>query len=355
MWVVAALACVALVGAWLLPIWMQARHDPAVAAYLEELVVTQTVGRYVTPWHHFRPPWYYLQVMLSLWLPLFLLLPWLVPRWRDALRAREARVLLPLGFVALYVAFFALSSGKRDVYILSALPVLALPAGYLLPQLLRRAGVQRVFAALVLLISIVAAAATVWATAINPGRARELLAAGDLTSVAPLAVLAAVAVAALAWAGWSRAHLAFAATTAAAWLIAGFWVFPQMNGARSASNFITRVEALAAPERELGLLAYHEHFLWQLRRATVNFGHRRFREGDAEMYDAAAWLAAGPGRQLLVPQRMLQTCFAAAHSVREVGESSTGLWYLVQGEPAPACVARGDAAHSLRYAPPTRH
>ncbi|MET0280179.1 MAG: glycosyltransferase family 39 protein [Steroidobacteraceae bacterium] len=352
MWMAAGLACAAVVGAWLLPIWLQARHDPAIAAYLEELVVTQTVGRYVTPWHHFRPPWYYLQVMLTLWVPVFLLLPWLVPRWRDALRARETRVLLPLGFVVLYLAFFALSSGKRDVYILSALPALTLPAGYLLPQLLQRAGVQRVFAALVLLIAGAAAALTLWATALNPTRAEALLAAGDIASVAPLATLAALSTAALVWAGWARAHLAFAATTAVAWLIAGFWVFPQMDGQRSAGKFIARVEALASPQRELGLLAYHEHFLWHLSRSTVNFGHRRFREGDAEMYDAAAWLAAQPGRQLLVPQRMLQACFATASSVREVGESSTGLWYLVQGMPEAGCAARGDAARSLRYTPP---
>ena len=55
--------------------------------YLHELVVTQTFDRYVAPWHHFKPAWYYLQVMATLWLPAVALLPWLVPRWRDALRA----------------------------------------------------------------------------------------------------------------------------------------------------------------------------------------------------------------------------------------------------------------------------
>lgn len=352
LWLAAGLACLVVVGAWLLPIWLQARHDPAVAAYLEELVVTQTVGRYMTPWHHFRPAWYYLQVILTLWLPLCLLLPWLAPRWREALRMREARVLLPLGFVAMYLLFFAISSGKRDVYILSALPALALPAGYLLPELLRRAGVQRVFAGLVLVIAAAGGAAGLWITVIDPVRGSALLAAGGVASVAPLLALSLLAVAALVWAGWSRAHRAFAATSLAAWLIAGFWVFPQMDGERSAGNFIARVEAMASTERELGLLAYHEHFLWHLTRPTVNFGHRRFREGDAEMYDAAAWLAQRTGRQLLVPQRMLQACFSQAASIQEVGESSTGLWYLVQGQPDAACAARGDASRSLRYTPP---
>jgi hypothetical protein len=111
---------------------------------------------------------------------------------------------------------------------------------------------------------------------------------------------------------------------------------------------------MADPLRPLGLLAYHEHFLLQLQRPTINFGHRRFREGDAEQYDAAAWLAQQAGRQLLVPERMLEPCFAAAASVRAVGESSRGLWYLIEGMPAPDCMGRGDAARAIAYAPPGR-
>jgi hypothetical protein len=84
----------------------------------------------------------------------------------------------------------------------------------------------------------------------------------------------------------------------------------------------------------------------------VNFGHRRFREGDAEMFDAAAWLQADSTRQLLVPERMLQPCFAGATRVQPIGESSRGLWYLVQGPPDARCAARGDATRVFAYAPP---
>lgn len=351
-WPGAALACVLVVGGWLLPLWLHARHDPAIAQYFHELVVTQTVGRYVDPWHHYQPAWYFLWVIATLWLPLSALLPWLVPAWRRALAGRDARVLLLLGFVVLYVLFFTLSSGKRDVYILPALPVLALVAGYLLPQLLQRAGVQRVFAALTLLVAVAAGGAVVWLGWIEPARGSTLLLESGVSSLAPLAALSIAAVLALARFHSARAHLAFAATLTAAWLIAGLWVFPQMDGERSARNFIMRVEQMAAPDRELGLLAYHEHFLLNLSRPTVNFGHRRFREGDEESMDAAAWLSAVASRQLLVPERMLAPCFAGAASVREVGDSSRGLWYLVEGAADPACTARGDATRVFRYEPP---
>jgi hypothetical protein len=83
----------------------------------------------------------------------------------------------------------------------------------------------------------------------------------------------------------------------------------------------------------------------------VNFGHRRFREGDAEVYDAAAWLAAAPDRQLLVPERMLQPCFHNAASVQRAGQSSRGEWFLVSGRPDPACAARGNAQTIFSYSP----
>jgi len=351
MWLLAPLACAAVIAAWLLPIWLLAQNDAGISAYFHELVFVQTFGRYVDPWHHYRPVWYFLQVMATAWLPLVLLLPWLVPRWRAALQAQDARVLLPLGFAVLYVVFFTLSRGKRDVYILSALPMVALAAGYLLPDLLGRRGVQRTLLGFVGFIAAACLAGYFWLTLGDTGQGAALLAEGGLASFAPLAAIAAAAILALVLFRGPRVHLALLSTLATAWLVLGFWVFPQMDGSRSARDFIARVEAMAVPERELGLLAYHEHFLWHLQRPTVNFGHRRFREGDAEIHDAAAWLAMAPDRQLLVPERMLQPCFHKAASVQRAGESSRGDWYLVSGLPDPACAARGNGHYTFSYSP----
>ena len=350
MWLLSALACVAVIAAWLLPIWLRAQHDPAVLAYFHELVFVQTLGRYVDPWHHYRPAWYYLQVMATLWLPAVLLLPWLIPRWREALRARDARVLLPLGFVLIYLLFFTITRGKRDLYILSALPMLVLPAGYLLPELLRKRPVQwtlAVFASLIVLLCLAGWGFLAWA---DPQRGAQLLQQGGISSFAPLLFLGAAGAVALLLFRVRRAHLAVFCLMIAGWQVFGWWISPAIDGARSARDFIARLERMASPQRELGLLAYHEHFLWQMHRPSVNFGHRRFREGDAEMYDAAAWLAADPQRQLLVPERMLRPCFATG-DVRLVGDSSRGDWYLVSGQPAGDCARRGDVAHVFHYAP----
>ena len=100
---------------------------PEYAAYRDEILFKQTVGRYAAAWHHVKP-WYYfiVEVIPALWVPWSLLLFWLVPRFRTAFRERDARVWLPLSWVLLVLLFFSLSPGKRGVYILPALPALAI-------------------------------------------------------------------------------------------------------------------------------------------------------------------------------------------------------------------------------------
>ena len=64
-----------------------------------------------------------------------------------------------------------------------------------------------------------------------------------------------------------------------------------------------------SPTEQLALVAYKEQFLLYLDRPTVNFGHRRWREGPQESHDAAAWLNAGRDRVLLMPGDQLNPCF----------------------------------------------
>src|SRR3546814_8515428 len=107
------------------------------------ILFRQTAKRYAQSWDHPQPTWYHLEVMLTMWLPAMLALPWAIPAWRRRLRRGDARYLLPLAWWALVVLFFSIPSGKRDVYILPALPMACLALGPLLPGIVRRAGAQR--------------------------------------------------------------------------------------------------------------------------------------------------------------------------------------------------------------------
>jgi 4-amino-4-deoxy-L-arabinose transferase-like glycosyltransferase len=351
LWLLAALGFLAVLAIWLVPLQLAAAGDPSIAQYRDEVLVEQTFGRYASPWHHFKPWHYYLTLFIPLWLPLTLLLPWLLPGWWRALRARDARVLLPLAFVVLYVGLFSLSSGKRDVYIVTALPVLALAAAPQLPALWRRRGVQWTLLGFIAFLGVTIAAAWLYLTVLEPAQGADLLRRGDVASTLPLLVLALAAAAAIGVFRLRHAALAVLAFFCVAWLVVGLWIFPQMDGPRSGATFIAQVEASAAPDRALALVEYRENFLWNLQRPTFNFGHRRFREGEQELFDAAAWLATDHSRQLLVNATSRQRCFATAAEAKPVGEAGGHEWWLVSGAPDAQCARQGDARRAILYTP----
>src|SRR5690606_21959578 len=71
-----------------------------------------------------------------------LALPWALPAWWRRLRRRDARYLLPLAWWALVLVFFSIPDGKRDVYVMPALPMACLALAPLLPGIVRRRGAQ---------------------------------------------------------------------------------------------------------------------------------------------------------------------------------------------------------------------
>jgi len=95
--------------------------------YLETIVFKQNLTRYVDPWHHFRPWYYYLTAIPGDFFPWSFLLPSAV--WIGLRRIfGEARrgFLLALAWSTVTLVFFSLSPAKRDVYILPMYPALAL-------------------------------------------------------------------------------------------------------------------------------------------------------------------------------------------------------------------------------------
>lgn len=350
-WWIAPLMMLLAIALWLGPmlVAVATSDDPRLVAYRDEILFQQTLTRYSHAWHHLRPPYYYLGVMLTYWLPLSALLPWLIPRWRERLRERDTRVLALLGWVALVVVFFTASPGKRGIYILPALPAVALCTGPWIRGLAQRRDVQRTLFGLALALMVVSGLAFVYLQWIAPERASALQERYGLDTPLPFLVIAIAGAIALRVWGIERAPQAWASVLAILFLVGGWWIMPQINGTRSARDFVSRLEQLADPQRELGLLAYKEQFLLHLHRPTVNFGHARWREGPQESYDAARWLSADARRQLLVAEHHFEPCFAAISTRAKVGETSGELWWLVSGSPDPSCVERGDPTRARTY------
>ncbi len=348
----APLAMLAATCLWLVPMLMAAETSPEYAAYRDEILLKQTVDRYATAWHHVKP-WYYLvlEMIPPLWLPMSVLLIWLVPRFRDAFRARDARVWLPLSWVMLVLLFFSLSPGKRGVYILPALPVLAMATLPVILPVIRKRSV-RAFGFVLALAFWSAALITALGHVMGAKFAVRLLDSANFDNAAPVwafVVLGGFAI----LVAWRRASvLAWPLTLGALAVVFSLWVVPAINGKRSGADFVRPTLAAIDKHEQLALVAYKEQFLLYLDRPTVNFGHRRWLEGTQESFDASAWLMEKPHRVLLVPAENLEPCFTA--NVSKAGRSSNNDWFLVRAPAASECVAKGDLKRAILYKPHLR-
>jgi len=356
-WWLAPAAAIGAISLWLLPMLLAVAvsGDPELAAYRDEILFRQTATRYVASLGH-HAPWYYfiVEVIPVFWLPGIALLPWLVPRWRDAWRGRDGRVWVLLGWIALVLLFFSLSPGKRGVYVLPALPAFALAAGPWLAGLLERRGVQRVGFALAALVALVTGAASVYLGLIRPDKLASLGDRYDVVSLAPLVAIAIGAALILLLLRPSRGAYAWAATLVLVVLVQGFWINPMIDSARSGRGFVASFEQAAPPGVELGIVGYKEQYLLYLTRPLTNFGHRRSRSGaDDEASDAARWLNSAPGRALIVDEGRRQRCFRSA-AATPLGEANGLDWYLVSPPADASCAEQGDPGAALKYDPTRR-
>jgi 4-amino-4-deoxy-L-arabinose transferase-like glycosyltransferase len=361
-WWLAPLAMLVAISLWFVPMLIAAANGPPeYAAYRDEILFKQTVGRYAAAWHHVKGWYYFLaEVIPALWLPWSLLLFWLAPRFKGAFHERNARVWLPLFWVALVVLFFSMSPGKRGIYILPALPALALASLPFLSEVLARRGVR--IAGYVLGIGfLLAALVFAVANATGVGFAVKALADANLATPTALYVYLVLCGLGLVVAFWRAPLAAWPVALASLTITFSYFIAPAMNGERTGGDFMRATLGQVRPGEQLALVAYKEQFLLYLDRPITNFGHRRWQEGPQEYFDAAAWLNAAPDRVLLVPEEALVAknrfdvtqpavpCFTA--NTARVGETSGDQWFLVRAPAETACAVLGKVDRAIAYSP----
>lgn len=335
----AALFAAFLLGtaAWLLPLLLVfiGSDDPALDAYARDILLRQTAERYANPWHHHQPVWYYLQVIVTLWLPGALLLPWLLPAWWRRLRRGDPRQVVLLGWSALVLLFFTLSPAKREVYIFPALPALCLAAAPLLPGLLRRVAVRRVLLGYVGLLSSLLLMAGALGL-LQWGRWPARLLADPQFAVADIQALwawfAAIGAAGLLAAALGRSRRivpALMAFTVALWLGYGLGLMPALNEASSSRGLMREAGRLIGPSAELGLVGWREQQLLQADRPAVDFGFERPLSGQWQL--AGAWLGKSPTtRWVLALGPLSHPCVDASQGI-PAGRANRREWVLVPG------------------------
>lgn len=336
------LAFLAAVSIWLLPVVAAAlaRDLPEYRAYLDDILLRQTAKRYSQSWDHHQPPWYFLGVMLT-WIPPALALPWAIPAWWRRLRRRDARYLLPLAWWVLVLVFFSIPHGKRDVYIMPALPMMCLALGPLLPGLLRKAWARRVLLALAALLALLFLAGGV---ALLQGGAfgerlqeqRGLNAQGIRTGAWMLLAIGTWGIACVL-AFRRRAVAALFGTLTGLWVAFGLLGYGLLNDANSARGVMTEVGRRIGPEAELGLVAWKEQNLLMADRPAADFGFKV--PWDEQLRRGVAWQAQAQARWLLVEEGALEACLDEER-IELAGVANRRRWWLVPpGAVVGECVA----------------
>lgn len=348
-WMLGGIAFLAAIALWLVPMVLFALNDGDAQhrAYLDEILFKQTAGRYASSSIHPQPPWYFLEVIALFWMPFSLALPWLAPRWRDAWRERSAKVWLPLAWSLLVLLFFSLAHGKRDMYILPMLPMVALATAPYLPEIVAKKNFRAWLFALFAGLASVLLLAGAWALLGEPKFEAKLefergLAPGSSALWWLLAATGAAMLAALAFA---RKHLFASVATAfglmVVLLFCGTAVL--LDDANSARGLMRAARAQAGPHTEIGLVGWREQQLLQAVGPTAEFGFRQ--PWEEQLRRGLAWMAQSPrDRELLVGEDAMLPCIDRARST-EVGRANRRAWWLVPADAVVSACARDTASN----------
>jgi 4-amino-4-deoxy-L-arabinose transferase-like glycosyltransferase len=329
------LAFLVAVSIWLLPVlatvWLSG--DPEHRAYLRDILIHQTARRYARSWDHPQPVWYFVEVLL-MWAPPILALPWAIGPWSRRLRLRhDPRYLLPIAWWLMVMVFFSIPHGKRDVYIMPALPMLCLALAPLLPGILRLRLPRAVAYGFVALLVVVMAGLGIAMLTGEPGLERKLHVQRGMDQ-AITDTLAWVLVAIGSWGVGSllwfrrRPVAALFSVLGALWVLYGITVAPLINDSSSARGVMRDVARRIGPEAELGMVAWKEQNLLMTQSRTTTFGFNKV-PWKEQLRRGLAWQARAPaGRWLLVQDVALPGCVDRTLARQLVNSNRRG-WWLV--------------------------
>jgi 4-amino-4-deoxy-L-arabinose transferase-like glycosyltransferase len=343
-WLLGVLCFVAGAGVWVAPmLWaVYTSSDPAFHAYASEILFKQTGKLYAGAWHHVQPFWYYAQVIVTLWLPGALLLPWLAPAWWRRLRRGDRRFWMLLGWSALVLLFFSASPGKREVYIFPMLPALCVAAAPVLHGLMRRIGVRRTLLGYLLVVSLAACAMALSGLLGMSEWAHRLAAQRGIDETTLrvflgwLLAFGATSMAVILSARLRHVGVAVVVVTGLLWMTYGFGLAPALDADSSARKLMQRVGERIGPQAQLGMVAWREQNLLQSDRPTVDFGFKN--PWQEQWAEAGPWLLKDPERRwVFVLDKALSPCVDRTRVVN-IGQSNRNNWLLVPGSALqPGC------------------
>jgi hypothetical protein len=318
---------------WLVPMLVQVELQGGenLLAYRNDLLFRQTGERFVNAWHHVKP-WHYsfTQAIPVVWFPLPIVMLVLI-RPLMALLRQDAKLRVLLAWVGLVLLFFSLSSGKREVYIFPALPMLSLVVAVLwvngreLPLAKKLDGFFR------WLMPSIAALLTglgllMWlAPERLPGKLRDY---ADIASAIgqPLVALGLALIVLLVVMRKADLFVRLASASLLGWLLVSLLVWPRVDPHRTPNDMMLQVEQRLPPGAELGLIYFKEQFLLFSQPPLTHFSY--LAPLLQQEQNAWIWMREAPGRHLLVPTDAELGCFDGARVV-SLGEAHRREWVLL--------------------------
>lgn len=345
----------AVIALWLLPMLWQVHSigTDTMVAYRNDLLFRQTGERFVNAWHHVKP-WHYFftQAIPTVWFPLpVLMLVFFRPLralWRE-----DRRVRVLLAWVALVLVFFSLSSGKREVYMLPALPMLALVVGLLWVRVRDGVGARRtsaVFQGLLVLLALGLVAFGVLLQTAPQKLSRRTADYADLIATLPMPLMV-MGVALLAVLVLMRRREVFprlAAASLTIWVVVSLMVWPRVDPYRTPQALMQQVEQRLPPSSELALLFFKEQFLLFSQRPLTHFSY--LAPLQEQERNAWIWMHEAPNRFLLVPTDAELGCFDVAKAV-SLGEAHRREWVIFGADTMRPDCAPPERARRYLYRP----
>jgi 4-amino-4-deoxy-L-arabinose transferase-like glycosyltransferase len=258
-----------------------------------------------------------------------------VPRWWRDLKLRDARILLPLAWTLLIVVFFSIPVGKRDVYLMPAIPMVALAMAPYLEEMAATRWLRNTAFCLALFGGITIIVAGLIAQFGHSAAADRFIVQRELEDVGHMVwgMVIAIGIAFVAAAAWFRPRRGIHALLAGIgvlWLIWSFVSYPLLNDSSSAKGVMRKARELAGPDKEIGLVAWKEQNLLMAEGPVRDFGF--LNPWDKQLAEATAWQAEDPAhRPIFILDEAMGQCIDRARATR-VGHANRREWWLVPRE-----------------------
>ena len=344
-WAGGALAFLAAIALWLVPMVLvaDARGSPEYDAYVNDILFRQTAKRYATSYGgHQQPFWYFLPVLLFHFFPLSLAY---VSAARDGwrgLKLGDARWLLLGGWCLLVLIFFSLARGKREVYLMPMLPMLALALAPTLERIVDTRWLRTSAFAIAALAGLALIGGGIWAlqgrwASMNLMAAeRELAGAGRWLWLMMVAMGALFLACAIAFRPRRGLH-ALLAGTAAFWIVWSLWAYPLLNDSNSAAGVMRRAGQIAGPTAQIGMVAWKEQNLLMADRPMKDFG---FTQPTRQQFaQAVLWQAEAPNQRWIFALREAVVPCVDKSKATMAGYSNRRLWWMFRADAVvPGCV-----------------